>query len=213
MKRISSVAKKIWMGLVGLFLCLFLVVHLAGNLLLLAHDHGISFNLYSAFMESNFFIRLIEIILFLGFSVHIVDGVVLTLENKQARPEKYAVNNPSANSTWFSRNMGFTGLVVFIFLLVHLKNFMFDERFFHEYPSMYDSVKATFENGWFVLFYVFCIAWLGFHLAHGFQSGFQSLGINHPRYTPWIKAFGFFFAIAISFGFVLIPLYFYFARV
>lgn len=205
----SSVGKKVLMSLAGLFLCTFLVVHLGGNLLLLRGDGGTLFNAYSNFMETDIFIRIMEVVLFAGLLFHIIDGIVLTIRNKGARPVKYGANDPAKNSSWASRNMGLTGAILFFFLTVHLKNFMFDQRFFGKYPSMFESVKATFTNPLFAILYVVTIAWLGFHLAHGFQSGFQSLGLNHPKWTPWIKCLGAIFAIVITLGFIAIPIYFY----
>lgn len=205
----SSVGKKIIMGLTGLFLCSFLVVHLAGNLLLFKQDGGATFNAYSDFMEHNAVILILEIVLFAGILFHIIDGIVLTLKNKSARPTPYAMSNPSANSTWFSRNMGLTGSLVFAFLVIHIRTFMIGQRFQHQHSSMFDSVKINFSNFYYSGFYVVAIAFLAFHLNHGFQSAFQSLGINHPFYTPIIKGLGLLFSILIPIGFMTIPIYFY----
>lgn len=205
----SSVGKKIMMGLTGLFLCSFLAVHLSGNLLLFKHDGGATFNAYSDFMEGNWIIRALEIVLFAGILFHIVDGIALTLKNKSARPTPYAVNNPSENSTWVSRNMGFTGAIVLAFLVIHIRTFMIGQRFQHHHASMFESVKIAFSNPYYAGFYVFAIALLALHLNHGFQSAFQSLGINHKFYTPLIKLMGVLFSIIIPLGFMTMPIYFY----
>jgi succinate dehydrogenase / fumarate reductase cytochrome b subunit len=211
----SSVGKKVIMSATGLFLCIFLVVHLSGNLLLLKDDGGAAFNQYSEFMSTNIFIRLTEFVLLFGFLFHILDGLVLTLKNRSARPVKYAVNAPSANSSWTSRNMGITGSIIFVFLVVHLNTFLVDQRILGTHESMYASVVAAFQagwSGWYWAFYVVAMILLGFHLHHGFQSAFQSLGLNHPRYTPLIKTMGLIFSIIVPLGFAVIPIYFYFSR-
>jgi len=195
------------MGLSGLFLCVYLVVHLAGNLMLLKKDGGVLFNQYAMYMEHFWVTQILEVVLFLGFFIHIIDGIILTFQNKSARPVKYAVNNPSENSSWFSRNMGFTGSIVFFFLIVHLKNFFIDQRFFEKHSSMYQAALDVFSNPYYALLYVFAIAVLGLHLNHGFQSAFQSIGFNHPRYTRWLKLFGTLYAIIIPVGFIIIPIY------
>lgn len=205
----SSVVKKAVMGVTGLFLCVYLVVHLMGNLMLLKSDGGALFNQYAEFMESFWLTRIIEVVLFAGFLFHILDGIALTLHNKRARPTRYAVNNPAENSSWMSRNMGFTGSIVFLFLVVHLKTFFIDQRFLNKNASMYDAAVNAFHNGAYTFFYVIAIAILGLHLNHGFQSAFQSLGFNHPKYTPWIKRFGLLFSTVIPLGFIIIPIALY----
>lgn len=197
------------MGLSGLFLCVYLVVHLAGNLMLLSGDHGVLFNHYAEFMESFWLTRIIEVVLFAGFIIHILDGILLTIQNKKARPVKYAMNAPAENSSWMSRNMGFTGSIVFVFLVIHLKTFFIDQRFFNAHASMYDAAIIAFHNLYYLILYVVAIAILGFHLNHGFQSAFQSLGLNHPTYTPWMKRFGTLFSIVIPIGFIIIPITIY----
>jgi succinate dehydrogenase / fumarate reductase cytochrome b subunit len=209
----SSIGKKLIMGATGLFLCIFLVVHLSGNLLLFKNDDGAAFNQYSEFMSTNGLIRVMEIILFLGFAFHILDGLVLTLRNRSARPTRYIANSPSANSNWMSRNMGITGSIVFVFLAVHLNTFFVQQRLLETQESMYRAVVAAFQtgwNGWYWAFYLVAMILLGFHLNHGFQSAFQSLGLSHQRYTPLIEALGLLFSIIIPTGFAIIPIYFFF---
>lgn len=206
---LPSITKKAVMGLSGLFLCLYLVVHLAGNLMLLRGDGGILFNQYADFMEHFWGTQVVEVILFLGFFLHIADGIVLTFQNKSARPIPYAVSKPSENSSWASRNMGLTGAVVFVFLVVHLRTFFIDQRFLEKHASMYDAALLAFHNFYYTFFYVIAVSILGLHLTHGFQSAFQSLGLNHSKYTPWIQWLGFLFSILIPAGFIFIPIYLY----
>lgn len=207
-----SVGRKIIMGLTGFFLCLFLVVHLSGNLLLFKNDGGNLFNQYSDFMEANWLIRAMEVVLFAGILFHLLDALVLTIKNKGARSVSYAVNNPSENSTWVSRNMGLTGSLILLFLIIHLRTFMFGQRFFHEHSSMFESVVRTFQNPYYSGFYILAIVFLGFHLYHGFQSAFQSLGLNDKMYSRIFKWAGALFSIVIPLGFITMPVYFFLKR-
>ncbi len=214
----SSLGRKIIMSLTGLFLISFLVVHLSGNFLLLKSDEGAAFNLYSNFMSTNGLIRFLELGLVAGFLMHIYNAFTLTRKNSEARPQKYAFEKASTNSSWFSRNMGLSGSIILIFLLVHLWNFWYAYKFGSpekvmidgmEYKNMYALVAAAFSQWWYVALYVGAMVLLGFHLNHGFQSAFQSLGLNHKKYTPLITFLGSAIAILIPFGFAIIPVLFF----
>lgn len=205
-----SIGKKIIMALTGLFLVIFLITHLSGNLLLLAGDDGQAFNAYADFMQDNPFIQVMRFVLVFGFLFHIIDGFVLAYKNRQARPTGYAKNDPSKNSTWYSRNMAVTGSIIFIFLILHLRSFLVEYQIIgYDEGTLYDLVKVTFENVFYSVFYVFAMILLGFHLVHGFKSAFQTLGMNHIKYNGFIHGLGVFLAIALSAGFAIIPLYFY----
>ena len=215
----STVGRKIVMSITGLFLCSFLVIHLIGNLQLLSSDGGDAFNTYSAFMSTNKVIRVMEIVLVLGFLFHIYDAIVLTRRNKAARPIGYANSHPEENSTWSSRNMGLLGTVILVFLIIHLYNFFVPARFGgldtvmvgeEEYDNLYLEVVAAFNNPIYVAIYVLSMIALAYHLIHGFQSAFQTLGLDHKKYTPFIQKFGYAFSVIICLGFALIPLYFFF---
>lgn len=205
----ASVGRKIVMGATGLFLCLFLIVHLLGNLLLFKPDGGQAFNQYGEFMSHNEIIRILEIGLLLGFLFHILDGAVLSRERRGKRPIPYAVSSGSANSSWTSRNMGFTGSIVFIFLLVHLNSFFIKSRFGLTDASLYELVRREFASPLYTLFYVLAMGILALHLHHGFKSMFQSLGLHHPKYTPLLEKASFYFALLIPAAFASIPIYFY----
>jgi succinate dehydrogenase / fumarate reductase cytochrome b subunit len=217
----SSIGRKIVMSLTGLFLCTFLVVHLVGNLQLFKHDGGTAFNVYSHFMGTNPIIRTIEWGLVLGFGFHIYEALMLTRRNQAARPQKYAVNHSEQNSEWTSRNMGILGSLILIFLIVHLYNFFWRARFggldkiggtnveTRDYDNLYMAVVSSFHVWWYVLLYVAAQFSLGYHLWHGFGSGFQTLGLNHRKYTPLIKAVGYGFAVVVSAAFAAMPLYFF----
>lgn len=209
----SSLGRKILMAVTGLFLCSFLVVHFIGNIALFTDAQ--QFNEYTRFMTTNTVIRVMEIVLVLGFVIHIADAVMLTQKNSSARPEKYAMDKKRSN--WFSRNMGITGTIILAFLVLHLQSFWYEYKFGEIATVIYDGetmkdmhtiVVAAFKQPWYSILYVLAMTLLGMHLNHGFQSAFQSLGLNHKGYTPLIKKVGTLFAIAITLGFISFPIYF-----
>ncbi|MGI4738836.1 MAG: succinate dehydrogenase cytochrome b subunit [Janthinobacterium lividum] len=210
----SSIGRKIIMSLTGLFLCTFLVVHLIGNLQLFKHDDGVAFNTYSHFMGTNPVIRTIEWGLVLGFGFHIYEAIMLRFRNKAARSHGYVQWEAKQNSEWTSRNMGILGSIILVFLIVHLYNFFWRARFgtldpdINKNDDLYRLVVSSFHQWWYVLLYVAAQASLGYHLWHGFRSGFQTLGLNHRKYMPLIKNFGYAFAVIVSAGFASMPLYF-----
>ena len=215
----STVGRKIIMSITGLFLCSFLVVHLIGNLQLFNNDGGAAFNIYSRFMGTNPIIRTMEIVLLLGFLFHIYDAIVITRRNKAARPIGYVNSHPEENSTWASRNMGLLGTVILVFLIIHLWTFFVPARFGGlegvviedvEYDNLYLKVVQSFQIWWYVALYVISMVALAYHLIHGFQSAFQSLGLDHKKYTPFIQKFGYAFSVIVCLGFAIIPLYFFF---
>jgi succinate dehydrogenase / fumarate reductase cytochrome b subunit len=216
----SSLGKKLLMGLTGLFLISFLVVHALLNSFIFFNDGGLMFNEGAKFMAENPIIRLMEYVLFLGLVLHCLQALFLTLQNNKARPVKYAVNNGKANSKWYSRSMGLLGTLLLIFLIIHLGNFWVKSRFTglpgvdsNGNENLYLVMQETFSNIWFVSLYVLAQISLAYHLMHGFQSAFQTLGLNHPKYTPVIKAVGLWFSILISLLFAAMPLAMYFGLV
>jgi succinate dehydrogenase / fumarate reductase cytochrome b subunit len=216
----SSLGRKYLMALSGLFLCLFLVVHVIGNLQLFKDDGGQSFNEYTYFMTHNPLIKIVSYVNYLLILLHVFDGLMLTIANKKARGSNYANVNQTKSSTWSSRNMGILGTLILIFLVIHMRTFWFEMHFGEmptvtyegeEYKDMYTVVSAAFAQVWYSILYVVCMFALGFHLLHGFQSGFQTLGLNHHRYTPIIKSLGIgVFAILIPALFAAMPLFFLF---
>ncbi|MCB0791523.1 MAG: succinate dehydrogenase cytochrome b subunit [Flavobacteriales bacterium] len=215
----SSLAKKYWMALTGLFLCLFLVVHLAGNLQLLdASPEGrLKFNAYAEFMTSFPLIKVVSYVLYFSILFHAFDGLLLALQNRRARPVRYVKEKPMANRTWYSGQMAVLGTLVLVFLVIHMKSFWY-EMHWGGLPKdadgnkdLFTVVNAAFHQGWYVALYVGMMGVLAFHLMHGFQSAFQSLGLNHPRYTPLIKNVGILFAVMVPVLFAMIPVWmFYF---
>jgi succinate dehydrogenase / fumarate reductase, cytochrome b subunit len=282
----SSIAKKYWMALTGLFLCLFLTGHLAGNLQLLMPDSQLQFNQYALFMTSNPAVKILSYLTYISILFHAIDGILLTIQNKKARPIGYAKSNPSANSSFASRNMAILGTLVLVFIATHMINFWAKMHFDEKMPLMTQSIvtgpgmksdyyvgttvgqyysvdqvkssgdtiempgvppkqleirnrtdvynvqanvkvgelykdlhKITFDffrekqyGLYFTLFYVFSMLVLAFHLWHGFQSAFQSLGLNSPTWTPTIKFIGKAFAVVVPLLFAIIPLFIYFTK-
>ena len=216
----SSLAKKYWMAGTGLFLCLFLVGHLLGNLQLLlpAEIASDSFNLYAKFMTTNLLLKSF-ILTYFSILFHAIDGILLVVQNKKARPVDYAYNKPSANSNWASRNMGLLGTVLLLFLVVHMRSFWY-EMHFGDIPTvliggedvkdLYAITTSAFQELWYVILYVVCMVAIAFHLSHGFSSAFQTIGATHPKYSPIVKKIGYAFGILIPFAFAIIPLALYF---
>jgi len=206
----SSVGKKIQMAITGVLLCLFLIIHLLGNLFLFAGPHA--FNTYVETLSAvKPIVRIIEVILGLIFIGHIFNGLRLTLANWKAKPVKYQANRAGEVSTFVSRTMGVTGSIIFIFLVVHLSTIWYTFQLEHEGGQFYGIVmsdKFGFGNKIVTIFYLIARLLLGFHLRHGFQSAFQTFGWNHTKYQSLIEAVAVFFWLIIPLGFLTIPLYF-----
>ncbi len=207
----TSIGRKFLMSLSGLFLISFLPVHLAGNLLLFKDDGGAAFDAYSHFMSTSVIIRVLEIALVVGFLVHIIDGILLTRRNKAARPISYSGGSGRVLS-FFSKYMALTGILILVYLVVHINSYTLKHRIYEPGNlAFYETVKVSFETGWsgfYPWFYVIAMLLLGFHLNHGFQSAFQSLGLNHKKYTPLIKKLGLAYSVLIPLGFAAIPIFF-----
>ncbi|MBC5839518.1 succinate dehydrogenase cytochrome b subunit [Flavobacterium muglaense] len=211
----SSIAKKVAMALSGLFLMLFLAQHFFINMTSVFSSDV--FNSISHFMGNNPLVQfVIQPILIVGVVFHFIMGFVLDFKNRKARPIAYAKNNGAANSSWASRNMIISGLVILAFLLVHFYDFWVPEmaykyvqfgpldetRYFHELAEKFESPVRTA---------LYCISFvlLSLHLQHGFSSSFQSIGQNN-KYTKGMKNFGLGFAYVIPFGFIFIALFHHF---
>lgn len=279
----SSIAKKYWMALTGLFLCLFLAGHLAGNLQLI-FGTKLQFNEYALFMTTNPAVKILSYLTYISILFHAVDGILLTIQNKKARPVGYAKSNPSANSSFASRNMAVLGTLILVFIVTHMVNFWAKMHFDKNMPIMTTKIMTMGQeekdyyvgtnvgqyfpvdqvskgsdslsksnplivrpfklvNGtevynshakikignvykdlhqitidffkdakiglWATLGYVLAMIVLAFHLWHGFQSAFQSLGINN-KFTPTIKFVGKAFSVIVPLLFAIIPLYIHF---
>ena len=221
----SSVGKKFWMALLGLFLCLFLVIHMSINLLLLHPDR--SYFDMGVYIMSTAPVKVLEIFLFGSIALHMVLGLWLQIQNWMARPVRYAKKYNSETS-FFSKYMIWTGGIIFIFFCLHFMDFFFYKfGWFGFTPesigiqavaetdtpanhNFYDIARVVFSCKAYCLVYIGFMILLAFHLIHAFQSAFQSIGWNHPTYTPIIKWVGYIYSVVIPAGFAIIPLYFLF---
>jgi succinate dehydrogenase / fumarate reductase cytochrome b subunit len=221
----SSIGKKIVMGVTGLFLISFLVVHMGVNACIFKDffdptDDGDMFNRAADFMGRTVVIRIMEIVLFLGFFIHIIQGYVLEFQNRGKRKIGYDVSLGNRGSTWYSRAMGLLGTILLIFLLLHWWHFWIPSRFTHAgleevYMSnarmshdMFKLMKITFSEWWVVILYVVACISLAWHLLHGFQSAFRTFGVHNNRYMKLINAFGVVFSVIVPLIFALMPISF-----
>jgi len=208
------------MSLAGLFLIVFLLIHLGINILILFDSHE-PFNKAAHFMGRNLIIKFMEIILFGGFLVHMIYGMIVSLQNLMARPVQYSKTNNSETS-FFSKYMLHTSVILTIFLVLHLIDFFIKSKFQGEVPDVVYNGKQyhdlamlvieRFKIGWVVIVYVVALLGLGIHLHHGFQSAFQTLGLNHPVYTPVIKTIGLIYTLIVTLGFISIPVLVYYFK-
>lgn len=215
------------MGLTGLFLILFLIVHCSINGMIFFMDGGQTFNHWAHFMSDNLIIRIMEIGLFVFIILHIIQGLVLWGQNAKARPKGYKRKDSGSNSTWYSRSMGLLGTLILLFLILHLYHFWTPSRFGgdfgvhslgtvtlsdynnQEVHDLYTEMLMVFQNLWVVIVYVLGVFSLAWHLLHGFQSAFQTMGWNHKKYTPLIKGIGVAYSIIIPLVFALMPVSIY----
>jgi succinate dehydrogenase cytochrome b subunit len=208
----SSLGKKLVMGITGLFLITFLIVHVGCNSCIFVNDGGVLFNKVAHFMAHNILIRIMEIVLFAGIFTHMIQALILTLHNNKARPVKYAVTDGKSNSKWYSRSMGILGSLLLIFFVVHWANFWIPTKvavFTGTEHDTFAHMKEVFANPVFVLIYMVGVISLCYHLLHGFPSAFQTLGLNHRKYTPLIKKIGTIFSIVVCALFAAMPITMY----
>lgn len=209
----SSIGKKFNMALTGLFLITFLIVHAGVNSCIFLNDGGETFNTVAHFMSHNWIVRFLEVGLFAGLFLHIIQGLLVWRQNTKARPVKYYVNKPEKNSTWYSRSMGILGTLLLLFLIMHMSHFFVGTKvalYSGDQPhNLFEEMKEIFSNLWVVLLYTAGVIALFWHLVHGFQSAFQTFGVNHKRYTPMIKSIGIGYSVIICILFILMPVAFY----
>jgi succinate dehydrogenase / fumarate reductase cytochrome b subunit len=209
----SSIGKKFVMAITGSFLLIFLVIHLIGNLTLFFGPEA--FNGYVlSLAKIKPMVRVIEIVLLSAFIFHIYNGSKLWWENKRARPVNYKINGSVENTTIFSRTMFVSGSIIFIFLVLHLGTFfwrfnVYDPMNYADNHQYYNIVTHFFQYWWYVGIYLIAMVLLGFHLNHGFQSAFQTFGLNNKKYTPLIKRLGTIYSIIMAVGFASMPIYFF----
>ena len=219
----SSIGRKLVMALSGLFLLVFLLQHLIINLLSVISPTA--FNEVSHFMGTNGIVQFaMQPILIGGIVIHYIMGIVLTIQNKKARPIAYIIDNQKTNSSWISRNMIFTGLMILAFLVVHFIDFWIPEvitkfieqdwsglepggvegvdpyRYYHELVLKFSGPKGILKASVYSIAFTF----LGLHLAHGFASTFQSVGFRHGKYTPTLVKIGKAYSVLVPLLFALI---------
>ena len=212
----TSVARKVTMALSALFLILFLIIHLAVNLTSVISES--TFNELSHFMGTNPLIQFaMQPVLLAGVIFHFVMGFVLEIQNKRARgSEKYYAYNGGANSSWMSRNMIITGVMILLFLGLHLWDFWVGEmnykyiQFNEPNPTRYyHELIEKFHEPLRVGMYVLCFVFLCLHLLHGFQSAFQSMGWKDNARKKLISQVGNWYSYIICGGFIFIALFHY----
>jgi succinate dehydrogenase / fumarate reductase cytochrome b subunit len=220
----SSIGKKWVMAITGLSLILFLVVHVTVNALIwsvifVPDDHGEIFNKAAHWLGSMLVPRVLEIGLFLFFILHIIQGYVLEAQNRSKRGINYKVKMGAEGSRWYRKSMGLLGTLIFLFLIVHIANFWVPSRFGglnevrydygKEYHDLYGKMIVVFQNIWIVALYIvgcFSLAW---HLIHGFQSGFRTLGLSNKKYLGIVNVTGIAFAVIVSLVFAMMPVSIY----
>lgn len=223
----SSLGRKLIMSLTGLFLCLFLVVHMAGNLQLFAGDGGLTFNEYAYFMTHNTLIKTIAYGNYFFILLHAIQGIVITMHNRKAKGGKYqGSETANTDAKLAARNMRNLGLLILVFIGLHMYQFWgimkfgswpeggevmagvaaYDEN---GYKNLYGLVAAAFSQLWVVAFYLISLVGLSLHLWHGFWSSFQTLGLANEKYSPILRIAALGFAIIVPLGFATMPIVFY----
>jgi len=213
----TTLVKKILMALTGLFLAFFLIIHLLGNLQLLLPEEvaHTQFNAYSHFLSGNILIEIIAYALYAAILYHIIDALWITFENWKANAKGYKKDNRAEVSGWISRNMGILGSIIFLFLVIHFKDYWYVYKFGspplddNGNKDLYVIVMKSFEEWYYVAGYVIAFIALGFHLLHGISSAFRTLGLYHEKYVKWMKYLAYTFTILLCFGFAIIPLLVY----
>lgn len=199
----SSVGKKLLMALTGLAFSTFLIMHLIGNLLL--YVGPAAFNGYAERLHTlGPLLTVLELGLLSFAIVHVLTGATLFYQNLRARPVRYSVNHRAGGRTLGSSTMPYTGILLSIFVMIHLVDFHFADR---SGTTIYEIVATTLAKPGHLIFYVLAMAIAAIHISHGFWSAFQTIGANHPKYMPTIKALGIVFSVVVGVGFGFIPIY------
>ncbi|RYG04731.1 MAG: succinate dehydrogenase [Chitinophagaceae bacterium] len=221
----SSIGKKYVMGTTGLFLISFLVIHVGLNATIWANDQGEMFNKGAHFMGTMIVIRLMEIVLFAGIILHTVQGLSFTSQNQSKRKIGYAVPMGSKGSHWYRKSMGLLGTLILLFLIMHIYHFWTPSRLggiggVHElstveyngieYHNLYAEMLKVFQdNILVVVIYVLGCISLAYHLAHGFQSAFKTMGVYNGKYLSLLNNIGLGFSVIVSGAFAMMPVSMY----
>lgn len=210
----SSIGKKLIMSLSGLFLLVFIALHLVLNLAAVVSDD--LYRLACHFMDTNILVQIMVPVLALGFIIHILFSIFVEFKNWTGRPRemRYAVACRTKASSWASKNMFILGVIVVLFLALHLSHFWSHMQLQHflgkEGVDPYLLVVKTFSNPIIALLYVVWFGAIYFHVSHGFWSAFQSIGVNNSKWLPRLQCLAKIYAICVFLGFLVIPVYFYF---
>ncbi|MEM1321278.1 MAG: succinate dehydrogenase cytochrome b subunit [Bacteroidota bacterium] len=205
----------------GLFLCLFLIVHLSANcILLLPEDIARDlYNSYSTTLRESPLIKVVAYLLYLSIILHVVYALLVTIRNRQSKPVKYALNHTHENSTWTSQNMGLIGCFILLFIIIHLANFWARIKLGMGEPvgldpagqvDVYDVTYSLFQNIYYVVFYSLLMIPLGLHLHHGLKSAFKTLGFYHRNGLKMLAQVAVIYAAVMAVGFGIIPFIVYF---
>jgi len=213
----SKIFQKALAALSGIFLILFLIGHLVGNLqLFIPGEAGQKqFNTYALFMTTNPAVKLLSYLTYFSILLHSVVTVFLTIKSRSVRPVKYLVNSGSTNSTWSSRNMAFLGTLLLVFIIIHLRSFWYEMHFGDigidkwGNKDLHTVTISAFKDIYYTGFYMISMIFLGFHLYHGVESAFQTLGLNTSKYEYTINFFGKSIAVIIPLIFATIPISIY----
>jgi succinate dehydrogenase / fumarate reductase cytochrome b subunit len=203
----SSIGKKLLMALTGLAFCGFLAGHLAGNLTIYGGKDA--FNSYAEHLHAlGPVLTLVEWVLLFFAVVHVCTGLILFYQNFVARTSRYVVNKRAGGRTIGSMTMPYTGILLLAFIIFHLINFHFVDK---TNTTIYQIVAQAFESPLYVVIYILAMIVAALHVSHGLWSAFQTIGVNHIKYMPFIMAMSIMFSLAVGFGFGIIPIYLSFA--
>lgn len=224
----SPVGRKIVMALTGLFLISFLIIHVGLNSTIFYDlntpftdhtDNGSMFNRAAHFMGNSLVIRIMEIGLFAGFILHIIQGYVVEIKNKSKRSTGYKIGLGNRGSKWYSRSMAILGTLIFLYLIMHVAQFWVPSRITHnlqtaiyrgvETHNLFLKMYQTFQNLLIVILYLIGVLALTFHLFHGFHSAFRTMGVHNKKYLAMLKVLGYGFTIVVCLLFALMPISMY----
>lgn len=222
----SAVGRKIVMAFTGLFLISFLIIHVGLNSCIFydlkwfdPNDNGSMFNRAAHFMGASLVIRLLEIGLFAGFILHIIQGYMVEAKNRQKRKAGYQVGLGNRGSKWYSRSMALLGTLILLFLIMHVSHFWVPSRITHDLtPANYRGVEThnlflrmyeVFQEPLIVVLYLVGVLSLAYHLFHGFHSAFRSLGVHNRKYLGMLQGLGYGFTIIVCLLFALMPISMY----
>ena len=213
--------RKTIIALTGLFLCIFMIVHFSANAILLLPEELARqyYNAYSTFLRENPLIKVVAYLLYLSILLHVIYAMIVVWKNRKAKPQAYHVNKSNENSSWASQNMGLIGIMILLFIVVHLANFWARIKLglgegvgidAHGHEDVYEVTYSLFQNIYYVLFYSLLMIPLGLHLNHGLKSAFKTLGFYHKKGLALLAKVSLVYAAIIAIGFAIIPFVVYF---